>query len=437
MGLGKTVQVLAFLERRRVESKGQAHSLLVVPASLLHNWQREAARFAPKLRLRILHSGTKEFVTDEADLFVTTYGMVARLESLTTITWDTLIIDEAQAIKNPGTRQTRAVKALNSTYRIALTGTPIENRLADLWSISDFLNRGLLGTVKEFTTFEKSLRDDHDGYARLRDTVAPFVLRRLKTDRRIISDLPEKLEIKQYTAMSKKQVLLYRRLVEDLANSLELIDGGIARRGLVLSSLMKFKQICNHPDHFTGQVEYKPAESGKFIQLAEICATIREKHEKVVVFTQFKEICDPLSRYLSEIFDNKGLVLHGSTPVKQRGKLVERFNTDERLSYMVLSLKAGGTGLNLTAANHVVHFDRWWNPAVENQATDRVFRIGQKRDVVVHKFVTTGTMEEKIDALLSSKQELADSVITASGENWITELGTDELLDLFRLEGER
>jgi non-specific serine/threonine protein kinase len=434
MGLGKTVQVLAFLERRRLDTKGAAKALLVVPASLIHNWQREAARFTPKLRAHVIHTSNKAFTLDEADIFITTYGIATRLETLAEISWDTLVIDEAQAIKNPSARQTKAVKSLKANFRIALTGTPIENRLSDLWSLSDFLNRGLLGTAREFTDFEKGLLKNRSGYERLRTMISPFILRRLKTDTRIIDDLPEKIEVRQFTTLTKKQIVLYRTLLDDLEQALQ-IASGIARRGLVLASLTKFKQICNHPDHYTGQVEFKAAESGKFVQLTEICATIREKHEKVVVFTQFKEICEPLANHLANIFDAPGLVLHGSTPVKQRGRLVERFNNDEQVPFMVLSLKAGGTGLNLVAANHVVHFDRWWNPAVENQATDRVFRIGQKRDVVVHKFVTTGTVEEKIDALLAGKQELADTVIAASGEKWITEMGNAELLDLFSLSG--
>ncbi|MCL2655012.1 MAG: DEAD/DEAH box helicase [Coriobacteriia bacterium] len=433
MGLGKTIQVLAYLERQRTLSKGSARALIVVPASLIHNWEHESARFSPQLRTRVIHTGNKEFAPNEADLFITTYGIVARTPALADTSWDTLIIDEAQAIKNPGARQTKAVKALDARFRIALTGTPIENRLSDLWSLSDFLNQGMLGTPKEFSDFEGRLQDNRAGYARLRDMMSPFILRRLKTDTRVISDLPEKLETTQFTTLTKKQVVLYKALVDELERSLQLVDG-ITRRGLVLANLMRLKQICNHPDHYTGQKEYKPTESGKFLQLAELCETIRAKHEKLVVFTQFKEMCDPLARYLSELFGTQGLTLHGSVPVKQRGKLVEQFNTDERVPFMVLSLKAGGTGLNLTAANHVVHFDRWWNPAVENQATDRVFRIGQKRDVVVHKFVTTGTIEEKIDELLTSKKELADAVIAQSGEGWITEMDNSDLLNLFRLD---
>jgi non-specific serine/threonine protein kinase len=447
MGLGKTVQVLAYLEHQRQLDERQSDkrqssehrsseghkALLVVPASLMHNWQREAARFAPKLRCRIVHTGNKLFDLDEADLFITTYGIAARLDTLKAIRWDALIIDEAQAIKNPGTKQTRAIKELLATSRIALTGTPIENRLGDLWSLFDFLNKGLLGTARQFTDFEAMLRNDRSGYARLRTMVAPFILRRAKTDQTIIQDLPEKIEFKQFTALTKKQLVLYRGLLNDLESSLNIATG-MARRGLVLSSIMKFKQICNHPDQYLGQVEYKADQSGKFVQLAEICATVKEKREKVVIFTQFKEMCEPLARCLSEIFGAEGLILHGSTPVKARGKLVERFNSQEYVPFMVLSLKAGGVGLNLTSANHVIHFDRWWNPATENQATDRVFRIGQKQNVVVHKFVTSGTVEDKIDEMLTQKQGLADEVIASSGEAWITEMSNAELMRLFTLE---
>jgi non-specific serine/threonine protein kinase len=435
MGLGKTVQVLAFLEHRRNTTQEKvAPSLLAVPASLLHNWQRELDRFAPKLRYRVVHTGNKQFNPDEADLFITTYGIASRLETLRSLLWDTLIVDEAQAIKNPATKQTRAIKGIKSQFRIALTGTPIENRLSDLWSIFDFLNQGLLGTRQEFGDFEAALRSDHAGYSRLRSMVSPFILRRVKTDKSIIDDLPEKLEFKQFTSLTKQQVALYRSLLDSLEQALTVATG-IARRGLVLSSIMKFKQVCNHPDHYLGQQEYRPEQSGKFQYLAELCTTIREKHEKLVVFTQFKEIVEPLARYLKELFGHEGLTLHGGTPVKRRGKLVESFNNDEYVPFMVLSLKAGGVGLNLTAANHVVHFDRWWNPAIENQATDRVFRIGQQRDVVVHKFVTAGTIEEKIDTLLASKQGLADEIIASSGEKWITEMDNDELLQLFTLGG--
>ena len=432
MGLGKTIQLLALLEYFR--KNGGAKALLVVPASLLGNWQKEAAKFTPELRVQLIHGGSREFSPDDADLFVTTYGMVSRLESLKSREWDVLILDEAQAVKNAGSKQAKSVKELQAKARIAMTGTPIENRLADLWSVFDFLNRGLLGSAKEFSDFAKRLREGRDGYAKLKAMIGPFMLRRLKTDKNVISDLPEKVEIKVYTSLTPKQTVFYSALVSELSGTLAEAEG-ISRKGLVLASIMKFKQICNHPDQYTGQETYKPELSGKFAQLAEICGTIMEKREKVLIFTQFREITEPLNRYLRGVFEREGLIIHGQTPAKKRSDMVERFNGDEYVPYMVLSLKAGGVGLNLTAANHVVHFDRWWNPAVENQATDRAFRIGQTKNVMVHKFVTLGTVEEKIDAMLEEKQQMADGIVATSGEAWITGMSNEELMALFTLEG--
>ena len=433
MGLGKTVQVLALLNSLR---PGSVKTLLIIPASLIQNWKKEAERFAPELKVRILHSGETTFTTDEADLFITTYGMVYRVEKLFDIEWDLLILDEAQAIKNHGNKQTKAVKSLSAKGKIAMTGTPVENRLSDLWSIFDFLNQGLLGSAKEFGTFAKSLKENISGYEKLRRTVSPFILRRLKTDKSVIDDLPDKIEIMQFTTLARKQVVLYNQLVGELARAMEDKDlQGINRRGLILAGIMKFKQICNHPDHYVGSGGFLPRHSGKFEALEEISRTVREKRERMLVFTQFKEMTKPLADFLETVFERKGLVLHGSTSVKERGRLVEQFNGESYVPFMVLSLKAGGVGLNLTGANHVVHFDRWWNPAVENQATDRVFRIGQQKNVNVYKFVTTGTVEEKIDTIIAQKQKLADDVISvSSGENWITEMSNDELIDLFRLE---
>jgi non-specific serine/threonine protein kinase len=433
MGLGKTVQILALLDRLRA---GKVKSLLIVPASLLVNWQKEAAKFAPKLKLAVVYGTTRDISLDSADLFVTTYGMAARLEELAHINWDLLILDEAQAIKNAGTKSTKAVKKIPAKTRIAMTGTPIENRLADLWSIFDFLNKGMLGTAKEFSAFSSKLKDHPEGYAKLRGAVSPFILRRLKTDKSVIPDLPDKVEIREFTTLTKKQAALYNALVKEIerAFSAESDVSAIERKGRILAAIMKFKQICNHPDQYIGQGKFDAKHSGKFETLAEICETIRDKHESVLVFTQFREMCDPLSKYLAAIFDRSGLVIHGGVTAKKRGEIVEKFNS-EYIPFMVLSLKAGGVGLNLTSANHVVHFDRWWNPAVENQATDRTFRIGQTKDVMVHKFVTSGTIEEKIDEIISGKQQLAAYVIGASaGENWVTEMSNAELLNLFRLE---
>lgn len=439
MGLGKTVQVIAWLEHYRVQEGG--HALLVVPASLLGNWQKEIEKFAPEMPFRILHksAGTAEedFLPEErVFLTVTTYGMASRMEALRGMDWDILILDEAQAIKNAGTKQTKSVKAIPSRVRIAMTGTPIENNLGDLWSLFDFLDQGLLGSAKEFGGLVKQISAEPSGYLPLKKMVSPFILRRLKTDRAVIADLPDKVEIKEYAGLSKKQIGLYKGLVKELERKLQQEDGdGIARKGLILASLMKFKQICNHPAQYLGTDDFRKEGSGKFECLEQICGTIYEKRERVLVFTQFKEMTEPLSDFLETIFHRKGLVLHGGTPVKQRAGMVEAFNGEAYVPYMVLSLKAGGVGLNLTAANHVIHFDRWWNPAVENQATDRAFRIGQEKNVFVHKFVTRGTIEEKIDAMLEEKQKLAGEILGSSGEQWITQMDNGQLLELLKLGG--
>ena len=428
MGLGKTVQILALLDAIRPQKK---RTLLVLPASLIENWKKEAAKFAPKLALRVLHGKNLTFDLTDADLFITTYGMVAKIDALKEETFDLLILDEAQAIKNPATKQTKSVKALHAQAKIAMTGTPIENQLSDLWSLFDFLNPGLLGSSKEFKQQMKNGAD----YRTLRKMITPFTLRRLKTDQQIISDLPEKNEIKEYIALSKKQIVLYKSVQKEMLQALEDSEG-IQRKGMVLAAISKFKQICNHPDQYLGNQTFKPAMSGKFETLADICRTIRDKRERVLIFTQFKEMCEPLHTFLAEVFGQEGLVLHGGTPVKHRGDLVDTFNAPETYTpYMILSLKAGGVGLNLTAANHVIHFDRWWNPAIENQATDRAFRIGQEKNVFVYKFVTSGTIEEKIDQMLLEKLQLSTELITeTSGEQWLTEMSNEELKQLFTLE---
>jgi non-specific serine/threonine protein kinase len=439
MGLGKTVQLLAFLS---VKKPHNCTSLLVVPASLIANWSSEISRFFPELVYGIAHPGNLgsspklEMSTDgiaRNDLVITTYAMVQRYDLLQTFPWDYVILDEAQAIKNPATKQARAIKKLPAGNRIILTGTPVENRLADLWSLFDFLNPGLLGNLQEFKTFTNTLKRDRSGYGRLRNVISPYILRRLKTDTSIIADLPAKVEMKTFALPSKKQVVLYRELVDELETILEN-STGMQRRGLILSSLMKCKQLCNHPDQFLGVGTFAEQHSGKFQRLREICETVREKREKMLIFTQFRELTAALHDFLAGIFGRHGVILHGSVPVQKRQALINTFQRqDVYTPFMVLSLKAGGVGLNLTEANHVVHFDRWWNPAVENQATDRAFRIGQKKNVVVHKFITQGTIEEKIDAMLEEKAHLASAVIAASGEGWITELENDELLELFRL----
>ena len=440
MGLGKTVQILAFLS---VKKSQQTTSLLVVPASLIANWRNEIDRFYPELAYYIAHPGSTAVAHQAAlspeacaqyDLVITTYAMVQRYDVLQSFHWDYVILDEAQAIKNPGTQQTRAVKKLHTANRIVLTGTPVENRLSDLWSLFDFLNPGLLGNLKAFKTFAKTLQDDPAGYGRLRQVIRPYILRRLKTDTSVISDLPDKVEMKTFAALSKKQIVLYKELLDELKDFLDHSEG-IQRRGLILSSLMKCKQLCNHPDQFLGTGGFEAQHSGKFHRLRELCETVLEKREKMLIFTQFREITSALHDFLAGIFGRNGIILHGSVPVRQRQALVDTFQKrDTYIPFMVLSLKAGGVGLNLTEANHVVHFDRWWNPAVENQATDRAFRIGQKKNVMVHKFITQGTIEEKIDAMLEEKTSLSEEVIASGGEGWITELDNDHLMDLFSLD---
>ncbi len=363
---------------------------------------------------------------------ITTYGMASRIKELREIEWSCIILDEAQAIKNPGTKQTKEIKQLNGRMKIAMTGTPIENDLTNLWSLFDFLNKGLMGTSMEFREFCRHLKDNPEDYGKLKSMVAPFMLRRLKTDKRIIKDLPEKLETIDYAGLSKKQVVLYREVVDDMEKRVEDADG-IERCGIVLSTIVKLKQICNHPDQYLGQSTFSEEDSGKFAMLREICETIYEKRERVLVFTQFREIIDQLAAFLRKIFHADGYVLHGGTPVASRGQIVEAFQGEAYVPFIVLSVKAGGTGLNLTKANHVIHFDRWWNPAVENQATDRAFRIGQKKNVMVHKLVCQKTVEERIDRIIESKKELAANVIGSGGESWITELGNDELMSLLRL----
>ena len=337
-------------------------------------------------------------------------------------------------MKNHATAQSRSVRKLRARARIALTGTPVENRLGDLWALFDFLNPGLLGSARVFTSFVKTLQTrSRDQFAPLRHLVGPYILRRLKTDPTIIADLPEKTEMPRYCTLTQQQVRLYEKTVRALQQALETADG-IARRGLVLQTLMRLKQICNHPSQLSGDGDYNPDHSGKFKRLADICEELAQRQEKVLIFTQFREIIAPLADHLSSIFGRDGVVLHGGTGVKQRKGIVARFQEEDGPPFFILSLKAGGTGLNLTAAAHVIHFDRWWNPAVENQATDRVFRIGQKRNVLVHKFITRGTVEERIDYMIAEKQKLADELLTGGREVNLTELSDDELMNLVRLD---
>ncbi len=469
MGLGKTIQVLALLLLVKKESsrksptksakssagkisKGAVKeaknpSLLVLPASLLANWKSEMERFAPSLRARFVHpsmmpkgeangdAGAGDL--GDVDLIVTTYGMLLRQPWIEDVAWNLLILDEAQAIKNPGSRQTKAVKKLRARARIALTGTPVENRLSDLWSLFDFLCPGLLGSAARFKEFVAAMeKREGERYAPLRNLVGPYILRRLKTDRAVIADLPDKTEVRAFCSLTKTQAALYRSVVTDLKENLRGSQG-IARKGIILSTLMKLKQVCNHPAQLSGDGDWDPQASGKFARLAEICEEIASRQDRVLVFTQFREMTAPVAAFLAGIFGREGLVLHGGTPVKERRKLVESFQEEDGPPFFVLSLKAGGTGLNLTAASHVIHFDRWWNPAVENQATDRAFRIGQKKNVLVHKFVCQGTVEEKIDELIGEKSALARDLLEGGAEVMLTGMTDAQLLATVSLDLDR
>jgi non-specific serine/threonine protein kinase len=444
MGLGKTIQVLALLlVIRRAKEHGRLPNLLVAPASLIANWQSEIERFAPSLRVIAAHQSTMSAAglgaidarqLADADLVITTYGSLLRFSWLAETKWNLIILDEAQAIKNPGAKQTRAAKRLSARARVALTGTPVENRLSDLWSIFDFINPGLLGSAKQFSRYSKRLAaTPHNPYGSLRDLVRPYILRRLKSDRSVISDLPEKTEVKAWCQLTRKQAALYQDSVRELREQIAATDG-VRRRGLILTFLMRFKQICNHPSQWLKDDAWHAADSGKLARLGELAEVIAAKQEKVLVFTQFREVTDPLAAFLRSAFGRPGLTLHGGTPVKKRKELVQRFQEDELVPFFVISLKVGGSGLNLTAASHVIHFDRWWNPAVESQATDRAFRIGQTKNVLVHKFVCRGTIEEKIDQLIESKTQLSHELLEGGAELNLTELNDDELMRLVSLD---
>jgi non-specific serine/threonine protein kinase len=455
MGLGKTIQVLSLLlvlKRKRGQSPvtdaGQGSSLLIVPASLIANWKAEIQRFAPSLSVFYAHPA--ETSNDELaraakdpkkelagrDLVITSYSMALRLAWFKAVNWDLVILDEAQAIKNPGARQSRAVRELRCRHRIALSGTPIENRLGDLWSLFDFLCPGLLGGAKEFGAFIKSRsQNDEKQFTPLRRLVRPYILRRLKTDKRIITDLPEKTEMTAFCPLTRRQAALYQQAVAELGERLAAPEvEGIQRRGIILAFLTRFKQICNHPSQWLGDGAYAPADSGKFSRVGELCEEIASRQEKVLIFTQYREITDPIARHLAGVFGQSGLILHGGVAVGKRRELVEAFQRESGPPFFVLSLKAGGTGLNLTAASHVIHFDRWWNPAVENQATDRAFRIGQKRNVMVHKFTCRGTLEERIHEVIATKSAIAEEVLGEGGERLMTEMNNSELLRFVALD---
>ncbi|MFD9943387.1 DEAD/DEAH box helicase [Nonomuraea sp. NPDC059023] len=439
MGLGKTITTLALLAHERAQAVPASPTLLVCPMSLVGNWQREAARFAPGLKVYVHHgSGRDAAQAEGADLVITTYGTAQRdLETLKGFTWQRVVCDEAQAIKNSGTLQARAVRAIPTRTRLALTGTPVENHLAELWSIMEFCNPGMLGSRSRFRSrYQEPIeaRQDEQATLALKRATGPFVLRRLKTDRSIITDLPEKLEVKEWCSLTPEQASLYQAVVDDMMGK---IDGseGIERRGLVLAAMAKLKQVCNHPAHLLKDGSRLPGRSGKLARLEELTEEIVAEGEKALVFTQYAEFGTMLQPYLAARLDRPVLWLHGGLAKKARDRLVDRFQNDPEPMVFLLSLKAAGVGLNLTAASHVIHVDRWWNPAVENQATDRAFRIGQRKNVQVRKLICAGTLEERVDEMIERKKALAERVV-GTGEDWLTDLSSQELREVFRLGAE-
>jgi SNF2 family DNA or RNA helicase len=413
--------------------------------SVVGNWEREAARFTPELKMHV-HHGSDRLRGDEltaalaaTDLVITSYGIATRdREELARVGWARVVCDEAQNIKNHATRQAQAVRGLPAGSRIALTGTPVENRLSDLWSIMEFTNPGLLGPAEKFRQryaipIERAA--DEEATARLRRLTGPFILRRLKTDKSVISDLPDKLEMKVWCNLTAEQASLYEATVTDMLARIEAAEEGIERRGLVLATMARLKQVCNHPAHLLGDGSRLPGRSGKLARLEEICDEVVAEGDKALCFTQYAEFGSMLQPYLAARLGCPVLYLHGGTPKQQRDAMVAGFGEMTEPALFLLSLKAGGTGLNLTAASHVIHIDRWWNPAVEDQATDRAFRIGQRRDVQVRKFVCVGTLEERIDAMIEEKKALAERIV-GTGEGWLTELSVAELRKLVELSPE-
>ncbi len=446
MGLGKTPTTIALLLAEHAQQRQRKPALVICPTSVVSNWERELARFAPDLRVHVHHGAARkkdDFAARaaQADVVLSSYALLHRdLDALTQVEWGNVILDEAQNIKNPTTKQAQAARKIGgkAEWRAALTGTPVENRLTELWSIFQFLNPDYLGSQNDFyNRFAKPIEraNDADATKRLKSLVSPFILRRVKTDPNVISDLPEKNEMKVFCNLTKEQATLYEAVVRDSLKRIEEAEG-IVRRGIVLATLMKLKQVCNHPAQFLGDGSALAGRSGKLARLTEMLEEVRGVKDRALIFTQFAEMGTLLKAYLQETFGEEVLFLHGGVPAKSRTKMIERFQNDPNGPLLfILSIKAGGTGLNLMRANHVFHFDRWWNPAVENQATDRAFRIGQTKNVQVYKYLCAGTFEEKIDAMIERKKALAESIVGTS-EAWITELTTEQLRELFVLRKE-
>nr|BFE58715.1 hypothetical protein GCM10020063_032410 [Dactylosporangium thailandense] len=440
MGLGKTVQVLALEAHLRARGP-RPPTLIVCPLSVLGNWRREIERFTPHLTVRVHHGAARRAGSgpDGADLVLTTYQVATRdADTLAAVAWDRVVLDEAQHVKNAAGVTARAVRRFPARHRVALTGTPVENRLTELWSIADFLNPGLLGEASLFRarySVPVERWGDEDAARRLRRVTRPFLLRRVKTDRAVIADLPEKFERRQWCNLTLEQATLYKAVVDELFVKLREGRAGSQRKGLVLSAMTKLKQVCNHPAHLMGDGTPLPGRSGKLTRLEEILAAATQAGDRALVFTQFAKFGQLLAPHLAQRLGTGVEFLHGGTPQGSRDRMVERFQSGPGPGVLLVSLKAGGTGLNLTAANHVVHVDRWWNPAAEEQATDRAFRIGQRRDVQVHTFVCIGTIEERVEEIMASKRDLA-GVAVGSGEGWLTGLSTNDLLDLMSLAPE-
>lgn len=434
MGLGKTIQVISLILKLKEEEKLKKPVLVVCPTTLMGNWMKELQLFAPDLKATTYHGLDRQLNTN-VDIILTTYAIMRiDIEELKKQQWGMIIVDEAQNIKNPDTAQTLAVKILKSDIKIAMTGTPVENRLTELWSIFDFINAGYLGSLKEF---QKSYAIPIERFketsraTKLKMSVSPFVLRRLKTDKHVISDLPEKMVLNDYCYLSKNQAVLYEKTLNEM---MEKISGftGINRRGNIFKLITALKQICNHPYQFLKSGDMNKESSGKMEQCIQLVQSIIDNDEKTLIFTQYKEMGDILTHVIEEECNTTPLFFHGSLNVNQREEMINKFQTDADTKVMILSLKAGGTGLNLTSATNVIHYDLWWNPAVEDQATDRTYRIGQDKNVMVHRLITLGTFEEKIDEMLKSKKELADMAVY-EGEKIITELSDEEIYEIFTL----
>ncbi len=435
MGLGKTIQVISLILKLKEEKRLKKPALVVCPTTLMGNWKRELNTFSPSLKTLIYHGFNREFSLD-CDVILTTYAILRiDLEKFKKNNWDILIIDEAQNIKNPSTSQTQAIKAISANMKVAMTGTPVENRLSELWSIFDFINKGYLGSLVDFSKNYSIPIERFKELSRaqkLKKAISPFMLRRLKTDKTIISDLPEKVVLDDFCYLTKPQVALYERILNESMESITKSESRMNRRGAIFKLITNLKQICNHPYHFLKHGDMSANASGKTQKLIDILSNILDNEEKVLIFTQYKEMGTILENIIIQELSQTPLFFHGSLNVKQREDIIKKFQQDIESKIMILSLKAGGLGLNLTSATNVIHYDLWWNPAVEDQATDRTYRIGQNKNVMIHRFVTLSTFEEKIDKIIKDKRELANAAVF-EGEKTITELSDDEIYEIFSL----